>query len=855
MTYRAVGSSTGQKEFSQQADGDYAAGLNDFGAGDIPMSASRYTGIQNAGREMVHVPFCMGAIALFHSVPADEVGTAGLKLSPCVLAKIFSGQITTWDDASIMADNPDLNVPAGTKIQVGHRRLGSSSTGGTTGYLQAKCPNDWKMVGTGVAMGTGSSITWPTLANFHEVEGSPGMTAHIADKSYAIGYLDAGHGHQRLFSEVMLKNEDAVWLTSKMAMAAVDAYGNNGVAAAGKAAVDAGDIPTDVKADWSQVNLYGKAGANTWPIVLVSYIYLNKDMSGLSADKAGLIKAFVDYVTGTKGQAMLADFSFNMIPAAMNQWTNTWTNVITKPGAVTNFVFEESTDPWNGQAETVISAKRNSYSMWKLGELDLALTSVMGRLTSLESSLNDYGIVPLHGSGTTNPKNWFGKAMVLMEERARVPLMLTYRAVGSGTGQKEFVGNAASSWKSYSHFGAGDIPMSQSNYNTLMARSPPEMMVHLPFALGAIAIFHSVPMSSGELKLDACLLAKIFSGTITTWDDSEILAQNPGLSVPANEPIKVGHRTLGSSSTGGVAGYLDKKCPASWPLGTSSKLNWPTKSDFHAVQGSPGMQEHIKTNSYAIGYLDAGHGHDFGFSEVALTNLDGATRTSKQSIALGGVADAGSQAVSSSVFPSDASSDWSGVNLYDMAGPNTWPIVLVSYMYVKKDQTMTNPKTAAALKAFIDTILNNRDNLCTEFGFTAPSATLKTMALNAALSIVYPAGLTDFVLETSTDPWNGMASNVISMKRHSFGAYERSKIDADLQAVKSTVAAQAPTPAPAPAPVVTEESSDTVGIVALLFSILALVISSCAVFMEFKFGFAKRAGANGGGQMIGHGQM
>ena len=39
-----------------------------------------------------------------------------------------------------------------------------------------------------------------------------------------------------------------------------------------------------------------------------------------------------------------------------------------------------------------------------------------------------------------------------------------------------------------------------------------------------------------------------------------------------------------------------------------------------------------------------------------------------------------------------------GVNLYDMAGDSTWPIILVSYMYVKKDQTMTNPKTAAALK-------------------------------------------------------------------------------------------------------------------------------------------------------------
>jgi len=831
LTYRAVGSGTGQKEFSSRADGDYASGLSDFGAGDIPMSSTHYQGITNAGRQMVHVPFSLGAIGIFHSVPADEVGTAGLKLSPCVLAKIFSGQITTWDHVDIKAENPDLSVPAGTKIQVGHRRLGSSSTGGTSGYLNAKCPASWTMAGTGTPMGTGSSITWPSLDNFNEVEGSPGMTALIADTDYAIGYLDAGHGHQRGFAEVMLRNEDNAWLTSTMALAAVDQYGNNGVAAAGKAAVDAGDIPADVTQDWSAVNLYGKSGANTWPIVLVSYIYLPKDMSGLSNDKAGLVKAFVDYVTGESGQGMLGEFSFNRIPAAMNRWGNTWASVITKPASPTVFTFEESTSAWTGQGPTVISAKRNAYSMWKLNELDLALASVLERVTSLESSLNDYGIVPLHGSGTTNPKNWFAKAMGLMEERARVPMILTYRAVGSSTGQKEFLGNAASGFTSYSHFGAGDIPMSQDRYGQLTAQSPPAHMVHLPFALGAIGIFHSVPMASGDLQLDACLLAKIFSGAIRTWDHSEIKDQNPGLSVPADEPILVGHRTLGSSSTGGLAGYLHKKCPGHWPLGTSSTLSWPNHASFHAVQGSPGMQEHIRTHSYAIGYLDAGHGHDFSFAEVALTNHDGATRTSRQSIALGGVADAGSQGVATSVFPSDAAADWSAVNLYDMPGQNTWPIVLVSYLYVKKDQTATNPKTAAALGAFIDTIVTNRDGLCQEFGFTAPSTTLQNLAVNAANTIVYPPGVVDFTFETSTDPWNGMGTRVLSVKRHSFDDYERSRMQAELETIKAQLAAStASASAPAPAPA-EEGGSDALSIVALIVSVVALLVTAVGVLL------------------------
>mmetsp|Transcript_33118 Transcript_33118/g.87570 ORF Transcript_33118/g.87570 Transcript_33118/m.87570 type:complete len:476 (+) Transcript_33118:2-1429(+) len=382
--------------------------------------------------------------------------------------------------------------------------------------------------------------------------------------------------------------------------------------------------------------------------------------------------------------------------------------------------------------------------------------------------------------------------MKLMEHRARVPMLLTYRAVGSSTGQKEFVGNDESGNKSYNHFGAGDIPMSQDRYDTLMGQSPPEGMVHLPFALGAIGIFHNVPSSElgdAELKLNACTLAKIFTGVITDWRHGEIEAQNPGISVPEGTKIQVGHRSLGSSSTGGLAGYLHKKCAAAWSLGTGSTLDWPTNDthdNFHPVQGSPGMQTHIKDTPYSIGYLDAGHGHDFGFAEVALQNKAGYTRTSKTSIEAGGVAQAGAAGVAEGVFPTDASADWSGVNLYDMPGDSTWPIVLVSYMYVKKSQESTNPKTAAALKAFISMILNNDEGLCEEFGFTAPSAELKNLALNAAQTIAYPAGMTEFSFETSTAPWVGMKSNVISMKRHSFDDYERAVMKSDIAALQAS---------------------------------------------------------------------
>mmetsp|Transcript_15540 Transcript_15540/g.29320 ORF Transcript_15540/g.29320 Transcript_15540/m.29320 type:complete len:910 (+) Transcript_15540:52-2781(+) len=855
LTYRAVGSSTGQREFTQSSDNNYAAGLTDFGSGDIPMTNARYTGLQAAGRGAVHVPFALGAIGIFHSVPEGEVGAQGLKLKPCVLAKIFSGAITEWTDPEIAVDNPDMaGIPAGTKIQVGHRNVGSSSTSGVSGYLvaataDAGCTSDW-------TLGSGSTLTWPTApshTNFHPVEGSGGMTDHIANTKYAIGYIDAGHGHQRGFSEVHLQNPAGTWLTSKMAMESGDSPAQNGIAAAGAQAVTGGTIPADAAADWSAVNLYNQGGADTWPIVLVSYIYVTTDMSSWTVDKASLLKAFVDYVTeGTKGQALLAEYSFNPVPAQMNTWATVWSSKITKPAAYSDvFTFEDSTSAWTGQGLNVISVKRNTYSLWRAHELELANEALEARVQALEQHLDDFGVVPLHGSGTTNPRNWFAQVMKQMEHRARAPLLLTYRAVGSSTGQKEFTGQASSGWASYNHFGAGDIPMTTERFDSMAAQGI--TMLHLPFALSAIGIFHSVPGAS-SLQLPDCLLARVFGGDITTWDHPDILAVNPGLSVPAGELIKVGHRTAGSSSTTGLTAYLKQKCENNgWTLGSGSTVTWPTTSGFTPVQGSQGMQQHISDTPYAIGYLDAGHGHQYGFSEIALKNKAGRTRTSKESMALSpsGVQVAGTQGVESGAFPSLPTVDWSAVNLYDMEGENTWPIVLVSYLYVRKDQTKTNAKTAAALQAFLKVILSDEEGLAQQFLFTPPSAAVKAVAQAGADQILYPAGMKSFAFETSTAAYTGMADNVISVKRTAYDDYQRDLLFKEVDAMKSQLAQMAQHDHEHQGATEGDNNGDSSGTAALVIAIIAAILAGMALLVGC-FAYSKRRNASGAsGTMLG----
>merc|ERR1719201_2794184 len=98
------------------------------------MSSTNFATLTANGREMVHVPFVVGAIAVFHSVPG-VTEDAPIDLDACTLAKVFSRQITTWDDPAIKALNPNIDVPAGVGITVLHRLKSSSSTAGLANYL------------------------------------------------------------------------------------------------------------------------------------------------------------------------------------------------------------------------------------------------------------------------------------------------------------------------------------------------------------------------------------------------------------------------------------------------------------------------------------------------------------------------------------------------------------------------------------------------------------------------------------------------------------------------------------------------------------------------------------------------
>ena len=375
------GSSTGQLDFKNNH--------NHFGAGDIPFKTTNtkdgyvnvdYTTV-NAATPFYHIPFQLGAIGIFHSVP-DSAGSK-VDLDGCTLAKIFSRQIKFWDHADIKKLNPTLNIPANTPIKVATRTKGSSSTSLTTQYLDlmagassSDCPNAW-------TLGSSSELeNWP--ADVDKVEGSSGMSGFLAKNEWSIGYVDAGHGHEKGLKEVELKNKAGKWVTSKTA----------DIAAAGDAATG---MPTDFSADWNGFNLMNADGDETFPICTFSYMYIHKKIQ--DSESARLLQAFATFVLSDDGQGMLSEFGFVKLSTATLAKSRAALAAVTYTGtAVAAWQFETATGkgntagtwPTTASALTtpngmkIFSVKRGAWGDYARGVLESDLDKLVARVAVLE---------------------------------------------------------------------------------------------------------------------------------------------------------------------------------------------------------------------------------------------------------------------------------------------------------------------------------------------------------------------------------------------------------------------------------------------------------------------------------------
>ena len=523
----------------------------------------------------------------------------------------------------------------------------------------------------------------------------------------------------------------------------------------------------------------------------------------------------------------------------------------------------------------------------------------------------------LHGSGTTNPSKFFWKVMDLMEERSRTPVTMTYRAVGtsrarsrepvvcetrrvtfppekrkdpaaftrrlnrdlllrsrrplvsgSGTGQSDFIGDGTAGGN-YNHFGSGDIPFDSDGF--AKAVTVHSQFIQVPFVIGGIAFFHSVPASYGEIDLDACLLAKIFNRDITVWNHADIVLLNPALA-SLDQPITVARRVEGSSSTSLITKYLNAECPTVWTAAmvgkkpcdaetTTSCVNWAT--DTVEAQGSGGISGYLAANDYSISYIDIGHGLASGLGEIALKNADEFFVKPSTEGAVAGAALGSTGATGATREASAYINTWEDVSLMNQAGADTWPICTFSYLYIKKDMRLWSgeeAKTAALVKAFAEFVLSEEaQDMLPEFGFVGLPAEILAKARTAVSGIQVPAN-TEWTFEKDTNYKLNMVTGVtdetaeitgqdplvFSSKRSAYADYERTKLVAAVAALEAQVATlQAEHVTLHPSawyddPTTQIEGAAAVGALGFIFGFIGLVLG--AVAMSRVKGLAENAG-------------
>jgi phosphate transport system substrate-binding protein len=273
FNYQSIGSGGGIRQV--------LAGTVDFGASDGPMSDEQ---LAQAKTKILHVPTVLGAV-----VPAYNVsGVSGeIKFTPEVLAGIFMGRITNWNDKAIGSANPGVTLPKDEPIVVIHRSDGSGTTFIFTDYL-SKVSSDWQS-----QVGKNTSVKWPVGLGGKGNEGVAGM---IRQMQGSIGYIELIYAVQNKIAYGTVRNAGGQFV--KASLDSVTA-----------AAASVKNMPADFR-----VSITNAPGKDAYPIS--SFTWLLIPAQSKDAAKGKIIADFLNWMVDD-GQKMTADLTYAPLPESV----------------------------------------------------------------------------------------------------------------------------------------------------------------------------------------------------------------------------------------------------------------------------------------------------------------------------------------------------------------------------------------------------------------------------------------------------------------------------------------------------------------------------------------------------------
>jgi len=325
------------------------------------------------------------------------------------------------------------------------------------------------------------------------------------------------------------------------------------------------------------------------------------------------------------------------------------------------------------------------------------LLAVVAGVAALATGVAAQQKVQINGAGATFPypiySKWFSEY-----NRLHPSVEINYQSIGSGGGIRQLSNQTV-------FFGATDGPMTPEQM-----LAAPGKILHLPTVLGAVVPVYNIPGVSTQLKFTGGLLADIFLGKITKWNDPTIMKLNPGVNLPGTD-ITVVHRSDGSGTSYIFVDYL-AKLSAEWKqkVGVATAVNWPVGVGGKGNEGVSGL---VTQTPGSIGYVELIYALQNKVSYGAVQNMAGDFVTAT----VESVSAAAAEAVKS--MPADFR-----VSITNAPGKGVYPISSFTWLLLYE-----NPKDKAQAKIMVDFVkwaLTDGQKFAPDLGYAPlPEAVVK----------------------------------------------------------------------------------------------------------------------------------
>jgi phosphate transport system substrate-binding protein len=310
------------------------------------------------------------------------------------------------------------------------------------------------------------------------------------------------------------------------------------------------------------------------------------------------------------------------------------------------------------------------------------------------------------GGGATFPNpiysKWFSEYNKLHPN-----VEINYQSQGSGFGIQQLIQQTV-------FFGASDGPMTDEQL-----KAAPGPIVHLPTVLGGVVPVYNLPNVKTDLKFNGPVLADIYLGKITKWNDPAIVKLNAGVTLPATD-ITVVHRSEGSGTTYIWVDYLSKVSPEfKSKVGVKTSVNWPTGVGGKGNEGVSGL---VTQTPGSIGYVELIYALQNKISYGSVQSMDG--EFVKASVA--SVTAAAASAASN--MPADFR-----VSITNAPGKGVYPISSFTWLLLYQD-----PKDKAQAKTMVDFVkwaLKDGQKYCADLGYAPLPANVVQMEMAALAKV------------------------------------------------------------------------------------------------------------------------